>query len=340
MNNQTTSINIITVESDQSSLYFRIISYFALIIILMAILGNTTTFFIFRCCNEFKKMSSMIYLSFISIVDMFACMIWNLDHYVYPQYGVRIEELSEISCRILTFVQYFTLQSSSLLLTFMCIDRFVTVMKVPGSILTHLPFGTKKSALNFSWLIVTIIAIFNFHLVIFDRKPIIKLHSTGNLTQYEYSFDCFLYANGFEVYPVWDRVNIIVYNLVPFIIMSIFNGLLIRNIYHIQKTSKNIAKKKVRLTISIICLTFLFLTMTIPGTIFFAFIGPWCSSKFCLGIGYLIDYFSFLYHSSLFIICYVTNNKFRKVTVIFIRACLRIKFAKFKKTSTSINYKL
>ncbi len=45
------------------------VPYFALLIIFIGVLGNTTTFFLFRTDREMKKMPAMVYLSFTCVTD-------------------------------------------------------------------------------------------------------------------------------------------------------------------------------------------------------------------------------------------------------------------------------
>lgn len=86
--------------------------------------------------------------------------------------------------------------------------------------------------------------------------------------------------------------------------------------------SSSSSNKTLGLTISLITVSFLFMIMTTPGTILFAyFYGP-LFSKLDRAIVYLIDDISYLNHSMLFFISFVSNKKFRKT---IIRFCLRPK---------------
>ena len=47
----------------------HIVSYISIIIIMLGLIGNTTTFIIFRFNKDMKKLPSMVILSFVCITD-------------------------------------------------------------------------------------------------------------------------------------------------------------------------------------------------------------------------------------------------------------------------------
>lgn len=140
------------------------IGIFSLAIIGIGVVGNTISFLIFRLHRSFRRMPSMVYLSFLAIVDTIALFGWNLNHFSHLVYQIDVFKLT--GCRVLNFLQYTTLQSSGLLLSVMCIDRYVTVMALPGSFLHRLPFRTIKTAAIWSTLVVLFCSLLNFHLLI------------------------------------------------------------------------------------------------------------------------------------------------------------------------------
>ncbi len=94
---------------------------------------------------------------------------WNVDHYYsYYNNGVYYEYTQVWLCRLMVFIQYFSLQTSAWLLAYLCVDRFVTIMATPGSIYTKLPFSTTKTAFISSCCIVLLFAIINLHVLILN----------------------------------------------------------------------------------------------------------------------------------------------------------------------------
>lgn len=294
------------------------LTYVPLIIIGMGVITNTISFIIFRFTVQFKNMPSMIYLSCITITDTLALFVWNLDHFLSYHYSIGVETYI---CQIATFDQYFSLQSSALLLSMLTVDRYITVVSLPGSFFSKLPFGTRKSALFWSLGIIALIAVINSHLLFFPRyyAPIVFGNGTQNSTIFQMS--CYIYNNGFNVFPIWENVHLVIFNLIPFIIMTTFNGLLIKDALMSSNTSrvnsdtnKKLTRKKHILTIYLIMVTLLFLVMTLPSSIIFGFFYGYFI-KFNFGASFLlfIDCLSFINNTSIFFISLATNSKFRRV---------------------------
>lgn len=187
-----------------------VLSFIPLVIIGCGLITNTICFFVFRFSDQFKTMSSMVILSFVVILDTLSLFDWNLNHYLQPNFGFSMEYLNLFTCKFVLFIQYFSLQSSAFLLSFVSIDRFVTIRKIPGSIYSRLPFGTVKSAFFWSMGIVLAIFILNMHILILNgyyKDPVIRLRNVtvGNITYTEpYVYQkaklvCYVYKTGFTV---------------------------------------------------------------------------------------------------------------------------------------------
>jgi len=85
-----------------------------------------------------------VVFSFISILDLLSLFTWNLDTFFRFFYDFSYEKKSFIACRLMVFLQYFSLESSGLLLSFISIDRYFTIISKPGSFVSKLPFGTPR----------------------------------------------------------------------------------------------------------------------------------------------------------------------------------------------------
>ena len=124
---------------------------------------------------------------------------------------------------------------------------------------------------------------------------------------------------------VWDQVNLVFYNVIPFLVMITFNTLLIINLKKKLSQRKNnksngpksssSASKRPGLTVSLVVLSFLFLIMTTPGTIMFAYFYDGFLSNLDTPIVFLIDDISFLNHAMLFFISFASNKKFRSTII-------------------------
>jgi hypothetical protein len=300
------------------SVFYVIFSYVPLGIIASGLIGNSLCFILFRFHKHFKRMTPMVYLSFVAITDTLALFEWNLDHYLILNTGFSIGGLSEFTCHVYTFVQYSSLQASALLLSMLSVDRYFTVVSTPGSFFSKLPFRTKKSAFAWSFMIVSVIILINSHLLIASRH-VSSTFKMFNLNNQSFNltltpFECYEYANGFLVNPIWDNVHLVIFDLVPFFLMLLFNGLLIRNLFQIQLMTRHKASSKrdarnARLTISLIFVTFMFLVMTLPSSVLFGFY----VKQINIHILNWSDNISFLNNSSLFAFSLITIPKFRKI---------------------------
>ena len=274
----------------------------------------------------------MVYLSFVAFFDSISLFQWNLNHFIEPNFGIRIENLSPFTCKFFIFIQLFCMHSSALLLSFMCIDRYISIKSIPGSIYNRLPFSTFKSSLFWSFTIIITMFLFNLHILIFNGNfinvfeqnfTLIK-NFNGSFKNFTVNFKieekCYWYTPNLKIYPAIDLINLVVYNLIPFTIMVTFNCLLIKSILptkHFKGTlnqnSSNQKFRRKRITILILAVTFAFLIMTTPASISYGFFSEnlkKTKKKFTLLR--LLDNLAFFFHSTLFMNCYITNSKFRK----------------------------
>ncbi len=319
--NQSEIKNSTTIISHHEDKFGKIISYFALVIILLGLTGNTAAFILFRFNKDLKRMPSLVILSFVCITDLLALFTWNLDHFLTPNYGTAIETLNIYTCRIFTFIQYASLQSSAILLSFTCVDRYFTVIARPGR---HKYVGTVKSSTIWSILIVTCCLVLNSYLLFMDRKSGTK------------NFHCYVLANGFKVSEIWDKVHLVIYSLIPSILMLVFNVLLIKNtpnrltyvkykIPAVKAISSNtnsqssIGSKKRNLTFSLLFISFMFLACSLPGMFLYGVFPDEAQNQnsniILTNIMVLFDFLAFLYHATIFFNCLLTNLKFRKIVL-------------------------
>jgi hypothetical protein len=252
----------------------------------------------------------MVYLSYISITYTLSLLEWNLDHFLVPNFGIYFELLNITMCKLVTFTQFFSLQSSGFLLTILCIDRYVSVISTPGSLASRLPLRTPKSAHIWSFIIMGLVFILNSHILILNGIYILKFYPNINITKTK--FVCMVYSTGFSLFPTWENIHLILYSFIPFLVMGTFNILLIKKI-SFQKRDYSKSNKKFegfkRNIQSLLVITFLFLIMTVPTSIAFGFFETKTSNL----VLFALDDLSFLNNSLLFFTCFFTNLKFRKV---------------------------
>ena len=261
---------------DTDNVIYMAISYIPLAIIFLGLLGNTSSFMIFSFNKEMNTFSSIMYLSFIAVIDTIGLFVWNLNHFLQPNFNIYIEKFNLFNCKFFTFLQYFTLQSSGFLYTFISIDRYFSVMSKPGSLSRQLPFGTSKSAMVWSICILICVFLFNTHLLVLNGhyEETFTNYNVVNGTDLVFKIKeslklaCYA-APSFNIWPLWEIVHIAVHTFIPFIIMAIFNTRLIMNgLLGIKKIKTT---KKISLTISLTIITFSFIIMTSPANFVYGF---------------------------------------------------------------------
>lgn len=127
---------------------------------------------------------------------------------------------------------------------------------------------------------------------------IMKLMKTSNPQSWYY-----------DVYPLWDYVNLGLYNCVAYILMVTLNGGLIHHLTRLSGT-RVIQHSQIQhrsMLIALLITTLLFLSMIVPSTITFAFFSP-------LNIDLLqfFDSLIFQYHILSFPLYMFTFNEFRR----------------------------
>jgi uncharacterized membrane protein len=210
----------------------------------------------------------------------------------------------------------------------MDLDRYISIVATPGSFYSRLPFSTTKSAHLWSIGVICLVSILNSHLLMFNgwfAPPELRNRTlANNQTEtylYQDTYDhCYSYSNGFSVIGTWQKFHVFMSNWIPGAIMLTLNLMLIYKTFSsAAKSSANSneamqrshAKKK-RITLTLIAITFAFILLDLPALLmwsifldFFAhMVGGW-------GLLIMSDNVSYLCYIDVFLICFMTNFKFR-----------------------------
>jgi len=212
----------------------------------------------------------------------------------------------------MVFLQYFGLESSGLLFAFISVDRYFSIISRPGS---KLPFSTVKSSLYWSIGIMLAMFIFNIHILFLNG-----FETTSNQTNETtvVNINCYRYYPDFEFEAFWDKFKMVIYSLIPTVVMIIFNSLIIvktrslgQNVNRSDEQALEVYKKKRRLTISLVIVTFLFPLMTLPNVIFYGFFNDYGDPWLRKYVGGFTNNIMFLNHACLFFSLFFTNMYFR-----------------------------
>lgn len=298
--------------NDKHSIF---ISYIPLVIIVLGLIGNSISFIVFCFDKIMNKISFSVYFIFIAITDTLALFVWNLDNFLAPNFGIRIENFGIASCKISSFLQHFSFYSSNYLLCLVTIDRYVTVISTPGSFANKLPFRTVKSAKLWSLFILLLMFLINSHLLIFNTTDIVKIKETLDSNFSAYQSICYNYPDNFYALPLIEKSNMVFHTLIPSMIMIIFNSLLLKKSLTLNKNNKlkTGQNRKHHITVTLLVLSFSFIAMTAPGQLIYGFFDRSIRvSKYGKILADLLDDLLFFSNTTIFYTCFLTNRKFRE----------------------------
>lgn len=282
-----------------------IVAYYSLFLMVVGTVLNVLTLIIL-CRSSFKetkKQPTIHYMRKIAIFDILILFGWNLQHYLDGVYGFTLERYSVVSCKFFLFFGYFTVQATAWLRVFVCIDRYLSLSRLHKTCFSH----SKHVIIIIISFVISFLVLLNLHLTIFG---------------------CFQTSNGtidinsrlYVIFPMWDYVNLAVYNFVPFVLMIIFNGGVIYHLIHLRRT-RIIQHSRIHhrsISITLFTTTFLFLIMTLPASIAFAFLQTVLSPSI-LG---LTDGILFTYYITSFPLYMITFREFRQEFVAMI-TCIK-----------------
>lgn len=285
-NNTATIPSLTSVES-------LTVAYYSLVLLVVGTLLNLLTFIVL-CQRPFRDTTAKPTLHFVRTIAVFDILMfygWNLDHYVSIAYHFSILTRSIASCKWISFISYFTPQTSAWLRVFVCLDRYLSFSRLHRTWFNH-----SRSVLIMICSIIIIAALLNLHLLLFAcyRK------ANGKIT---------VHATFYRVYPMWDYVHLVVYNCLPLIAMVILNYSVVHCLLRRRQNSV-VSRSQIQhrsITVTLVITTSLFLVMTIPSTVAFAFFPG--ANHIVLN---LLDGILYIYHITSFPIYFFTFGEFRR----------------------------
>ena len=257
--------------------YELYLSYYAIFLIVLGTFCNIFTFLIMNT-KTLRKFSCMRILAALSLSDLIVLYQWNFNtFYEYnlssPPLYKDIEELSLIGCRLISYLAFSSLQTSSWLLSLVSLDRLMVVYSAWWKV------NMSKTRRIDSLIIMIIIFIFliNFHILFLNGYiEYDSTTSTVNVVCYK-NKHLKSYIN-----PNWQRVHLLFYNAIPFTIMSVCNFFIIYNVKYTNKirlNSKKSFRKKRRITFTLVLVTFCFILLTLPSCILHTFYKDYFKDK-------------------------------------------------------------
>lgn len=273
----------------------------------MGILFNFLLFTYFQLSRAFKDTSMRHYFSVISITDSFRLTEWLVAFLV----DKKLMYINNASCNKYLFVVLTSGHISIWLLVFLSIERYIIL---------QFPFHGKRIFTTRNSLRVMCVVI--LLLILFDLPYLISDFVKKNYVNYELHLLMCITNSNYNTYMFVN--NVLVYALIPFFLLFIFNGLLISllarqksQFLNVIQSGTSINAKRERqfkeTTFLLIVVTFFLLVTVSPRYITqmvftitkYSGLNKITISK-CLNI---LEMFNFTFNFIFYIICSKTSRK-------------------------------
>ncbi|CAM4808751.1 unnamed protein product [Rotaria magnacalcarata] len=246
----------------------RYLSLYALLLIIIGTVGNLLTIVVLLRKN-LRRLVTIRYLIIVSICDTISLYGWNLNNFYkfhISRISGNLEEISILHCRIISFMTFVSLQLSSWCLTAVSLDRALNLYWLHWK----QSYGKRKYTKYYISILTFICIALNSHVLFLNGYRT----SSG-------SIECYATENnpGY-IFPQWERVHLVVYNLCPFAIMCICNTYIIVVTVRSSRAQdeslpptvqrKNLERYR-QLTALLVIVTFAFVLLTLPACIYFVF---------------------------------------------------------------------
>jgi hypothetical protein len=144
----------------------HLVRYGSIFLLIVGTFGNIVSFIIFSK-GVLRKSSTFRYLALLSLMDLLVLYSGLLDLLLMIEYGgtFSLRYLNVVTCRLHTFITYWSQHSSSWILSMISVDRAIAT----NCIKFARKFCTPRSADYVVGIILFLIALFNCHELIFLR---------------------------------------------------------------------------------------------------------------------------------------------------------------------------
>ncbi len=265
----------------------------------MGLFGNLAGLIVFSKIKSNRFSSRNIFIT-LAAVDSINMCILSVNLFLQEK-NIVLESISDLSCKLTTFLTFAFEAISSWLLVALSMDRFISIR------FKH-PIFIKK--IHFQYLIIFLIIIYN--LALYSPKALLNENIMYDINN-QSNFVC--QSNNSKIRTLLIVIDFLNSTLIPFLMMLLFSILLIyiilksriKIIRMTNQSNKNRLRKDIKFAI----------TSVILNLFFFIFNLPICVANFISA-----DFYSTLYRSGLliflagfginFYILFFFNSLFRK----------------------------
>ncbi|CAF1352296.1 unnamed protein product [Adineta steineri] len=294
---------------DSYSTGVNYLGYYNLLTVIIGSIFNIITFVVL-CRPTFKNAqtrSTTHYMRALAVIDFIGLYGWNFDSYLNLIYGFTLFYTYTVaSCKIFTFLNYFTLQTAAWLHVFVSFDRFLFLSNAK----LNTWFNQSKNVLKIIGGIIVFFFLFNFHLLIF----VCYEDSNGQVN---------VYSQYYNFFPAYELTHLVINNIIPSFLILSLNILSIYYLNRIRRTTR-VQNSQIRhqaIAITLITTSFLFVITRTPTAIAYSFFSNYLyftDSGAMVRLGF--DFFSYIFPVLNFPLYLITFTDFRRE---FIRLLLR-----------------
>lgn len=238
------------------------------VLVVFGVIGNVLSLCVLLQ-PKLRNKSTSTYLILLSIIDTLALLDYT-SYWIAAVFKYDTRKVSITGCKLHQFFTYFTASTSAWTLTAVTVERLIIVM-FP---LKAKFMCTKKRATVVTCVITAISLCANAHFYVTASHHVVTFSDGfGNLTICSYSSEAINF--GTNVMPWIDVMVAIVF---PSAIITSCNSIIIytvlkqRNKWKNKTSGANKNSKETQMTVMLITVSFLFLILTCPITIYGLFV--------------------------------------------------------------------
>lgn len=207
--------------------------WLSVLILIVGLIGNLLCLVVL-CKKKMRKNSAFFYLGVLSLVDIFVLLFGLGDIILIAYFRFMIRNTNLYVCRLHSFITYVFTHFSSLLLALVSLDRAIATNLITFAKIYCRP----QSAIKIMLVTFLITMIINSHYLIFLGHEKTESNNT-------FSFECASSKNStYEHFmELFEWVDLVMYSILPFIIMTFCSFLIIRVLFN---SAKRLNRSKVK----------------------------------------------------------------------------------------------
>lgn len=233
------------------------------VIITVGTIGNIFSFMV-MIQREMRQTSTFFYLAVLAVADTIVLFMSAFKTWIRLCSGFEMLHFSDATCKLFTFLTYFSLHMSAWLIVAVTVERFIVVWFPLKATSICSAKRAKLTTLGLG------IGFFLLNAHLFWTADLITDPKSGQKTCAMLQNNQFLYK---EVIP-W--VHLTLYSFIPFVSLLVFNILIVvslikhRQIITSQMTraDKRTRYNHRRLAITLLCISFVWIITTTPSALY------------------------------------------------------------------------